>query len=84
MQLSFLLHTRVGKVFCAGNAATEKPGVLMDLPVALHLLDLNRLRLKVDPLNSAQPRQSSPSHAVTDLRRFEVVKTMKPLEQMTD
>jgi len=50
-QLSFLLHTRVAKVFCAGNAATEKPGVFMDLPVALHLLDLNRLRLKVDPLS---------------------------------
>ncbi len=50
-QLSFLLHTRIGKVFCAGNAVTEKPGVLLGLPVAFHLLDLNRIRLKVDPLS---------------------------------
>ena len=48
-----LLHTRIGKVVCTGNAATEKPGILRDLPVALRLLDLNTLRLKVDRLSPA-------------------------------
>jgi len=32
-------------------------------------------------LKSAQARQSSPSHAIIDLRRFEIVITMKLLER---
>src|SRR6266403_1128662 len=48
-----LLHPRLRKILGRGEFSAEEPGVLNRLPFALHLLDADGLRGKVDPLGPA-------------------------------
>src|SRR5205823_11012359 len=48
-----LFYARIREVLCSWKLPTQEPGILLSLPITLHLLDPHRLRLKINPLRPA-------------------------------
>ena len=67
-----LFYTSVREILCSWELPTQQPRVLRDLPLTFHLLEPQRLRLKVNPL-SPSAALSEDAYACHAIQQYALV-----------